>query len=65
MSNDPILEVIVSAFIQSSESDSFNGVVAASLQDLVNDPEHLRSHLADLVSPNYSRQALNEAASVD
>jgi hypothetical protein len=50
MASDPILAAIVSAFVDSAERGSFNGIVAASLLRFEHDPERLRSHLGTLVN---------------
>ena len=49
MSSDPILSEIVSAFIESAQSDSFNGLVAASLLRFAGNSDRLRAHLETLV----------------
>jgi hypothetical protein len=49
MSSDLILANIISVFIASAQRDSFNGIVAASLQRFTDDPALLRCLLADLV----------------
>ena len=49
MSSDLILANIISVFIASAQRDSFNGIVAASLQRFIDDPARLRCLLANLV----------------
>jgi hypothetical protein len=49
MASDPILSAIVSAFIESAQGDSFNGLVAESLLRFEGNPDRLRARLATLL----------------
>jgi hypothetical protein len=49
MAFDPILGAILSAFIESAQRNSFNGLLAASLLRFEDNPDRLRAHLASLV----------------
>lgn len=49
MASDPILGAILSAFIESAQRASFNGLVAAPLVRFEDNPDWLRAHLASLV----------------